>query len=71
MLFSPLLNAGLVTLAATVALRVAIGSRFIHARLLFSIWLLLAFVVVEIAVTQSSATSLCCPASPGCCSFSR
>jgi small-conductance mechanosensitive channel/CRP-like cAMP-binding protein len=52
-LFSALTIAGAVTLVAALALRVAIPSRFVRARLQFSIWLLVAFIVLELAVSQS------------------
>ena len=47
------LIAGVVALAATLALIVAIKSRFVRGRLQFSSWLLLAFVGLQVAVLQS------------------
>ena len=45
--------AGVVALIITLALFVAVPSRFVRSRLRFSTWLLLAFVAFEIAVTQA------------------
>jgi small-conductance mechanosensitive channel/CRP-like cAMP-binding protein len=53
MVYNPLVIAGVAALAVTLALLVAIRSRFIRARLQFSLWLLLAFLVLEAAVSQS------------------
>jgi small-conductance mechanosensitive channel/CRP-like cAMP-binding protein len=52
-MLNPLLIAGVVAVAATLAMLVAIPSRFIRARLQFSLWLLLAFFGLQIAVGQS------------------
>ncbi len=52
-MLSPLIVAGAAALALTLALLVAIPSRYIRARLQFSIWLLLAFFALEVAVTQT------------------
>ena len=43
----------MVALAITLALIAAIPSRFVRGRLRFSLWLLLAFFLLQIAVTQS------------------
>ncbi|MGH9176695.1 MAG: mechanosensitive ion channel family protein, partial [Vicinamibacterales bacterium] len=51
--FPSLIAAGAVALAITLALLVAIRSRYVRARLQFSAWLLLASVVLEIAVLQA------------------
>lgn len=48
-----LIAAGVVALAITVALLVAIRSRYVNARLQFSAWLLLAFVILQVAARQS------------------
>jgi CRP-like cAMP-binding protein len=53
MLFTSLTIAGVVALVATLALLVSIPSRFIRARLQFSLWLLLAFIVLQVTVSQS------------------
>ncbi|MEZ5286557.1 MAG: mechanosensitive ion channel family protein [Vicinamibacterales bacterium] len=45
--------AGAVALAVTLGLAAAIRSRFVRGRLLFSTWLLLAFLALEAAVTQA------------------
>jgi small-conductance mechanosensitive channel/CRP-like cAMP-binding protein len=45
--------AGVVALVATLALRVGIASRYVRSRLTFSIWLLLAFLALQVAVSQS------------------
>jgi small-conductance mechanosensitive channel/CRP-like cAMP-binding protein len=50
---SSLMLAGVVALVITLALLVAVPSRFVRSRLRFSTWLLLAFVAFEIAVTQA------------------
>jgi small-conductance mechanosensitive channel/CRP-like cAMP-binding protein len=47
-----LIIAGVIGLAATLALRAVIGSRFVRGRLIFSAWLFLAFLVLELAVLQ-------------------
>lgn len=52
MVFSSLIIAGVVALAITLALLVAISSRYIRARLQFSAWLLLAFLALELVITQ-------------------
>ncbi len=52
-MFSSLIIAGVVALAITLALLVAIRSRYIRARLRFSLWLLVAFLVLQLAVTQA------------------
>ena len=52
-MLNPLLIAGVVAVAATLAMLVAIPSRFIRARLQFSFWLLLAFFALQIAAGQS------------------
>jgi small-conductance mechanosensitive channel/CRP-like cAMP-binding protein len=48
-----LLVAGVVALAATLAIFAAVGSRFVRGRLLFSLWLLVGFVALQVAVVQS------------------
>ena len=48
-----LLLAGVVTLVITLALLLAIQSRFVRSRLKFSAWLLLAFLALELAVAQT------------------
>ena len=45
--------AGLVALVIALAMMVAVPGRYIRARLRFSVWLLLAFFVLEVAVAQS------------------
>src|SRR5687768_9312462 len=52
-MISALIVAAVVTLVITLALHVAIASRFIRGRLKFSSWPLLACVVLEVAVLQS------------------
>jgi CRP-like cAMP-binding protein len=47
------LIAGVVALGLALGLRVAIRSRFIRGRLLFSTWLLVAFVALQVAVMRS------------------
>ena len=53
MILTSLIAAGVVALAITLALLVALRSRYVRGRLQFSAWLLLAFIVLEIAVLQS------------------
>ncbi len=53
MIFTSLVVAAIVALLFTLALLVAIPSRFVRARLQFSLWLLLAFLILQIAVSQS------------------
>lgn len=53
MVLSPLIIAGVVALAITLALLAAIPSRYIRTRLQFSLWLLLAFLVLQLAVSQA------------------
>jgi len=53
MLFTSLTIAGVAALVVTLALLVAIPSRFIRGRLQFSVWLLLSFVALQVAVSQS------------------
>jgi small-conductance mechanosensitive channel/CRP-like cAMP-binding protein len=53
MVLTSFIIAGGALLALTLALLVAIPSRYIRARLKFSVWLLLAFLVLEGAVTQA------------------
>src|SRR5262245_44094322 len=53
MALSSLALAGVLALLLTLGLLVAIPSRFIRSRLRFSLWLLLAFVVSQVAVSQS------------------
>jgi small-conductance mechanosensitive channel/CRP-like cAMP-binding protein len=53
MALTSLVLAGVTTLLVTLALLVAIPSRFIRSRLLFSATLLLAFLLLEAAVVQS------------------
>lgn len=50
---SYLLLAGVVALVITLALLTAIQSRFVRSRLKFSTWLLLAFLALELAVSQA------------------
>lgn len=45
--------AGVLALVTTLALLIALPSRYLRSRLRFSVWLLLAFVILEIAVLQS------------------
>ena len=52
MVFTSLIAAGVVALVITLALLVAIPSRYVRARLQFSVWLLAAFVTLQIAVLQ-------------------
>ena len=52
MIWGSLMIAGVTVLAVTLATHVAVPSRYIRARLRFSIWLLIAFVVLEGAVIQ-------------------
>ena len=52
MTWGALMIAGVVALAATLAAHVAIPSRYIRARLRFSLWLLLGFLAIEIAVDR-------------------
>lgn len=49
---SNLILAGAVALVVTLALRAAIGSRYVRGRLVFSAWLFLAFVGLELAVAE-------------------
>jgi small-conductance mechanosensitive channel/CRP-like cAMP-binding protein len=49
----PFLLTGIVELVATSGLLFAIRSRFVRGRLLFSLWLLVAFVALQVAVLQS------------------
>lgn len=49
---STLILAGAVALVLTLALIVAVGSRFVRGRLVFSAWLFLAFLILELAVNQ-------------------
>jgi small-conductance mechanosensitive channel/CRP-like cAMP-binding protein len=51
--FTSLTIAGVLALAITLGLLVAIPSRFIRGRLKFSSWLLLAFFIIQLAVSQS------------------
>ena len=53
MVVTSFLITGVATLAVTAALLAAIPSRYIRARLQFSIWLLLSFLILELAVTQA------------------
>lgn len=53
MVFSSLVLAGVVALAATLALFFAVPSRYVRSRLQFSLWLLAAFLILELAVTQA------------------
>jgi small-conductance mechanosensitive channel/CRP-like cAMP-binding protein len=53
MFLSALTIAGLVALFVVLGLRVAIASRFVRSRLTFSIWLLLAFLALQVVVAQS------------------
>lgn len=53
MLLSALTIAGLAALLIVLGLRVAIASRYVRSRLTFSIWLLLAFLALQVAVAQS------------------
>jgi small-conductance mechanosensitive channel len=50
---TPLAIAGVVALAVTLALSVAVSSRFIRGRLRFSAWLLVASVLLQVAATQA------------------
>src|SRR5687768_9765685 len=52
MAWGSLMIAGVTTLLVTLALLVAISSRYVRARLQFSVWLLLAFLALEVAITQ-------------------
>jgi small-conductance mechanosensitive channel/CRP-like cAMP-binding protein len=52
MTWGSLMIAGVVALVITLATHVAVPSRYIRARLRFSIWLLVAFVGLEVAVLQ-------------------
>jgi small-conductance mechanosensitive channel/CRP-like cAMP-binding protein len=47
-----LIIAGVIGLAVTLALLAVIGSRFVRGRLVFSAWLFLAFLLLELAVSQ-------------------
>ena len=49
---SNLILAGAVALVLTLALFAAVRSRFVRGRLVFSAWLFLAFLGLELAVTQ-------------------
>jgi small-conductance mechanosensitive channel/CRP-like cAMP-binding protein len=49
---STLIIAGAIGLAATLALLAVIGSRFVRGRLVFSAWLFLAFLLLELAAAQ-------------------
>ena len=53
MVLTSFIIAGGALLALTLAQLVAIPSRYIRARLQFSVWLLLSFLVIEVAVTQA------------------
>ena len=53
MVLTSFIIAGGALLALTLALLVAIPSQYIRARLQFSVWLLLSFLVIEVAVTQA------------------
>jgi small-conductance mechanosensitive channel/CRP-like cAMP-binding protein len=53
MVLTSFIIAGGALLAVTLALLVAIPSRYIRARLQFSVWLLLSFLVIEVAVVQA------------------
>jgi CRP-like cAMP-binding protein len=53
MLFTSLTIAGVVALVATLALLVAVSSRFIRGRLQFSLWLLVAFIILQVVANQS------------------
>ena len=53
MVVTALVVAGAVSVIVTLGLLVAARSRYIRARLRFSFWLLLAFLLLEIAVAQS------------------
>jgi len=53
MVLTSFIIAGGALLALTLALLVAIPSQYIRGRLQFSVWLLLSFLVIEIAVTQA------------------
>ncbi|HXG88933.1 MAG TPA: mechanosensitive ion channel family protein [Vicinamibacterales bacterium] len=52
MFFTSLIVAGVVALAITLAMFIFIPNRYIRSRLQFSVWLLLAFLVLEVAITQ-------------------
>ncbi|MEW6322619.1 MAG: cyclic nucleotide-binding domain-containing protein [Acidobacteriota bacterium] len=47
------LGAGVAALAVTLGLLTAISSRFVRSRLRFAAWLFLAFLILELAVSQS------------------
>lgn len=53
MTWGSFITAGLVALVIALAMMVAIPGRYIRARLRFSVWLLLGFVILEVAVLQS------------------
>ena len=46
--------AGLLALLATLGFLASISSRFIRSRLWFSLWLLLAFLGLQVAVSQGA-----------------
>ena len=50
--FSSLTIAGLLALLTTLGFLAAVPSRFIRSRLLFSLWLLLAFLALQVTVSQ-------------------
>jgi small-conductance mechanosensitive channel/CRP-like cAMP-binding protein len=53
MVFTTLTIAGVVAIAATLGFLVTIRSRFVRARLQFALWLFIAFVILDVAVSQS------------------
>jgi hypothetical protein len=52
MLLTSLVIAGAIALAITLALLIAIRSRYIRSRLQFSLWLLITFLLLEAVISQ-------------------